>query len=50
MGIPGTNLGVYILSAYVFIALLESGQDELALRGHPVTLLPKCLPRIFRPV
>jgi len=40
LGIYGADMGMYILSAYVVIALLEGGQDELALWGHPVALLP----------
>jgi len=40
MGISGTDQGMDILSAYVVIALLKCGEDELALWGQPVPQLP----------
>ena len=36
VGIFGANPGMDILSAYVVIALLKGGEDELALRGQSV--------------
>ena len=50
LGIFGANLGVDILSAYMVIALLKGGEDELALRGQSVTQLPKSFAYLFRPL
>jgi hypothetical protein len=40
VGIFGAHLGVDLLGAYMVIALLNGGEDKLALRGKPVTQIP----------
>lgn len=50
MWVFDAHLSVDLLGADVVIALLESGQDELALRGQPVTQFPQSFACLFRPL